>query len=80
MARWQPSESSTPDARRGLALVTGASGYVGGRLVPELLAAGWRVRAMARSRNRLRDHPWVREVEVVEADVTDEATLRRGAR
>jgi len=62
---------------RGLALVTGASGYVGGRLVPELLAAGWRVRAMARAKNRLRDHPWVHDVEVVEADITDEESLGR---
>ncbi|WP_240619394.1 NAD-dependent epimerase/dehydratase family protein [Blastococcus sp. TF02-8] len=30
-------------------LVTGATGYVGGRLVPELLAAGHRVRVMSRS-------------------------------
>ena len=29
-------------------LVTGASGYIGGRLVPELLAAGIPVRCMAR--------------------------------
>jgi uncharacterized protein YbjT (DUF2867 family) len=57
--------------------VTGASGYVGGRLVPELLAAGWMVRAMARSRNRLRDHPWAGAVEIVEADPTDEASLRQ---
>ena len=27
-------------------LVTGATGYVGGRLIPALLAAGYRVRAM----------------------------------
>jgi uncharacterized protein YbjT (DUF2867 family) len=54
-----------------LCLVTGATGYIGGRLVPELLAAGHRVRVMTRSRRRLRDHPWVDRVEVVEADATD---------
>lgn len=30
-------------------LVTGASGYIGGRLVPELLASGHHVRCLARS-------------------------------
>ena len=32
-----------------LILVTGATGYVGGRLIPALLEAGYRVRAMARN-------------------------------
>ncbi|WP_242909497.1 SDR family oxidoreductase [Actinomadura terrae] len=60
-----------------LCLVTGATGYIGGRLVPELLDAGYRVRCMARSAGRLRDHPWADRVEVVEADATDaEATVR----
>lgn len=58
-----------------LYLVTGATGYIGGRLVPELLAAGFRVRALARSPGRLRDHPWAGEVEVVKGDVTDPASL-----
>ena len=52
-------------------LVTGATGYIGGRLVPELLDRGYRVRVMTRSRRRLRDHPWVDRVEVVEADATE---------
>ena len=38
-------------------LVTGATGYIGGRLVPELLAAGHRVRVMTRSPDRLRGPP-----------------------
>jgi len=63
-------------ARQGrqLCLVTGATGYVGGRLVPELLAAGMAVRCMTRSRLRLRDQPWIDDVEVVEADSTDAAS------
>ncbi|GII80352.1 NAD(P)-dependent oxidoreductase [Sphaerisporangium rufum] len=51
-------------------LVTGATGYIGGRLVPELLKAGHQVRCMARSPGRLRDQTWAGEVEVAEADAT----------
>ncbi|AZM48403.1 DUF2867 domain-containing protein [Streptomyces sp. WAC 06738] len=56
-------------------LVTGASGYIGGRLVPELLAAGYRVRCLARTPGKLRDHPWAGDVEVVRGDVTDEESV-----
>ncbi|MFD4584615.1 SDR family oxidoreductase [Streptomyces sp. NPDC087659] len=56
-------------------LVTGATGYVGGRLVPELLDAGFRVRCMARSPEKLRDHPWAGRVETVRGDVTDPDSL-----
>ncbi|WP_413115740.1 SDR family oxidoreductase [Streptomyces sp. CY1] len=58
-----------PEQRR--CLVTGATGYIGGRLVPELLAAGHQVRCVARSPEKLRDHPWAGRVETVRADVTD---------
>ncbi|MFE2444035.1 SDR family oxidoreductase [Stenotrophomonas sp. NPDC087984] len=58
-----------PEPRR--CLVTGATGYIGGRLVPELLAAGHQVRCVARSPEKLRDHPWAGRVETVRADVTD---------
>lgn len=57
------------------ALVTGASGYVGGLLVPRLLAAGYAVRVLTRS-GRL-DAPWVGDVEVVRGDADDEDDLRR---
>ncbi len=60
-----------------LALVTGVTGYIGGRLVPELLAAGFRVRALARNPGRLRDRPWFDDVEVVEADASDPEGLAR---
>ncbi|WP_327596308.1 SDR family oxidoreductase [Streptomyces chartreusis] len=58
-------------------LVTGATGYIGGRLVPELLDAGYRVRCLARSPDKLRDHPWAEQAEVVRGDVTDAASVRR---
>ncbi|QUC63526.1 SDR family oxidoreductase [Streptomyces sp. A2-16] len=60
-----------------LCLVTGATGYIGGRLVPELLDAGYRVRCLARSPDRLRDHPWAGEAEVVAGDVTDAESVAR---
>ncbi|BCJ54485.1 NAD(P)-dependent oxidoreductase [Actinoplanes sp. NBRC 14428] len=56
-------------------LVTGATGYIGGRLVPRLLDAGHQVRALSRSAGRLRDVPWASRAEVVEGDLSDPATL-----
>src|SRR6476469_6953317 len=54
-----------------LALVTGATGYIGGRLVPELLKAGYDVRCLVRSPDKLRDRPWRGDVEIIEGDVGD---------
>src|SRR5512140_2501225 len=51
-----------------LILVTGATGYVGGRLVPRLLEAGYRVRCLVRDPNRLEGRPWLKRVEVVTGD------------
>jgi uncharacterized protein YbjT (DUF2867 family) len=56
-------------------LVTGATGYVGGRLVPRLLAAGHTVRCMVRDAARLQGRPWVGRVEIVQGDVLDDASL-----
>lgn len=61
-------------------LVTGATGYIGGRLVPQLLAAGHTVRCLARSPGKLRDHPWAGDIEVAEGDVTDPVSLARALR
>jgi uncharacterized protein YbjT (DUF2867 family) len=57
-------------------LVTGATGYIGGRLVPRLLDAGYDVRCMTRSKSRLRDVPWAGRVEIAEADALDADALR----
>lgn len=58
-----------------LCLVTGATGYIGGRLIVELLAHGYRVRVLARNSSRLKNHPWINQVEVFEGDAQDEAAL-----
>ena len=58
-----------------LCLVTGATGYIGGRLVPELLAAGHRVRVVARHPERLRDVPWFGDVEIVRGDASDSSAM-----
>jgi uncharacterized protein YbjT (DUF2867 family) len=52
-----------------LILVTGATGYVGGRLVPRLLAAGHRVRCVVRDPARLQGREWLDQVEVVTGDM-----------
>jgi uncharacterized protein YbjT (DUF2867 family) len=49
-------------------LVTGVTGYIGGRLAPRLLEAGYRVRVLVRQRDRLAGRPWVGGVEVVAGD------------
>jgi uncharacterized protein YbjT (DUF2867 family) len=63
-----------------IALVTGATGYIGGRLIPELLAAGFRVRVMARRPRQLAGREWYARVDVVQADADDTASLRDALR
>jgi len=58
-----------------LILVTGATGYVGGRLVPRLVEAGYRVRCLVRDPNRLQGRPWLKRVEVVAGDALAPGTL-----
>ena len=66
----------TPPTRQ-LALVTGPTGYIGGRLVPELLAAGFRVRVMARQPRNLADREWHDQVDIVKGDAADADSVTR---
>ena len=52
-----------------LVLVTGATGYIASRLIPELLDRGYRVRCLVRQPQRLKTRAWFPYVEVVVGDV-----------
>jgi nucleoside-diphosphate-sugar epimerase len=57
--------------------VTGATGYVGGRLVPALLEAGYGVRCLVREPRKLDARPWRHHphVEVIAVDLVDSAAV-----
>ena len=56
-------------------LVTGATGYIGGRLAPRLIDRGHTVRALARNPDKLADAPWRDQAEVVRGDLGDADSL-----
>ena len=57
-------------------LVTGATGYIGGRLVPRLLEQGREVRVLVRDPERIAGRPWAEHVEAATGDVEDVESLR----
>src|SRR3954463_13043900 len=56
-------------------LVTGATGYIGARLVPRLLDEGHMVRALVRNPKKLADVPWRARAEVAQGDLSDVDSL-----
>jgi uncharacterized protein YbjT (DUF2867 family) len=58
-------------------LVTGATGYIGGRLVPRLLEAGHTVKVLVRTPAKIAGVPWLADVEVVQASLDDGEALRQ---
>jgi uncharacterized protein YbjT (DUF2867 family) len=60
-------------------LVTGSTGYVGGRLVPQLLSSGHRVRVLGRSLAKLQSRPWATHplLEMAQADVMELESLKK---
>ncbi|PHV66458.1 SDR family oxidoreductase [Williamsia muralis] len=66
----QPATSSTPSA-----LVTGATGYIGGRLAPRLIERGHDVRVLARTPDKLKGAPWIGSAKVIKGDLSDKASL-----
>lgn len=57
-------------------VVTGATGYIGGRLVPRLIDGGHRVVCLARDPERLSGRAWTEAVEVRRGDALDPDSLR----
>ncbi len=57
-------------------LVTGATGYIGGRLVSRLLNEGSTVRVVVRTPEKLKDVPWAERVEIVQGDLQDPETMK----
>jgi uncharacterized protein YbjT (DUF2867 family) len=56
-------------------LVTGATGYIASRLIPQLLGRGYKIRALARNPQRLQSRSWFSDVEMAQGDVMDPPTL-----
>lgn len=69
------TDNSSEAPRR--VLVTGATGYLGGRLAPRLLEAGYTVRVLARNPDKLEGVPWAADVEIARGDLGDRDSLKK---
>jgi len=63
-----PTENRHPERK---ILVTGASGYVGGRLVRHLLSQNFKVRVLVRDKNKITGQPWFTHVETSVGNAND---------
>lgn len=73
------SPDENADSQRGIILLTGATGYVGGRLLPLVEARNGKVRCLARNPEKLR--PYVAPAtDLAQGDVLDRASLDRAMR
>jgi uncharacterized protein YbjT (DUF2867 family) len=66
-----------PENQERLYLVTGASGYVGGRLVRDLLSDKKRVRVFLRDAKKIKGQSWANDVEIVEGNASNVEDLAR---
>lgn len=59
-------------------VVTGATGYIGGRLAPRLVGEGHTVRCVVRTPAKMKDIPWAQQdgVEIARGDVLDPDAMR----
>ncbi|WP_109211444.1 MULTISPECIES: SDR family oxidoreductase [Microbacterium] len=78
----EPELTAQPrdDGSAPRALVLGATGYIGGRLVPRLLTAGYTVRVLARDPARAAAFPWGDRVEIVRGDAADPVAVAGAVR
>ena len=73
----ETTHMATPQPTQRTVIVTGATGYIGGRLVPRLLDAGFRVRCLVREPRKLDARAWRRHpaVSVHKVDLGDAAAV-----
>jgi|TARA_B110000263_G_scaffold50714_1_gene42392 uncharacterized protein YbjT (DUF2867 family) len=69
---YNPIKIKTKNSR---ILVTGATGYIGGRLIPRLLDNNLKVRVLVRDKEKIKNKSWYSKVEVFEGDLTKIETL-----
>jgi uncharacterized protein YbjT (DUF2867 family) len=67
--------ATDPQTENKTVLITGATGYIGGQLVPRLLKQGRRIKVLVRDPSGLQDQPWANQVEVTMGDALEPASV-----